>query len=179
MAARVKAALDAHGLAGVYVPMMLVRPPADVPLVQVSVLASEDPDAHLHMGAALAALRADNIAVVGSGFASLHNLPAMAALRRPADRADRAAFKAASDAWAAALAAAVEDPDPAARRRGLAAWRALPHADRMHPPAAREHFMPLLVCAGAALDAEPARSYKDDFLGIDIYTWYWGADSVD
>ncbi|KFG82793.1 hypothetical protein MANI_110786, partial [Metarhizium anisopliae] len=92
IAREIKSLLDAHGLRarldpsrgwdhGVFIPMLLVNPAADVPIVQVSVLESEDPEHHLRIGAALARLRARNIAIIGSGFASLHNFAAMRGLR--------------------------------------------------------------------------------------------------
>ncbi|KAM4055724.1 catalytic ligB subunit of aromatic ring-opening dioxygenase [Hirsutella rhossiliensis] len=188
VARSVKAAFDAEGLPaelngergwdhGLYIPMMLVHPEADIPMVQVSVLQSEDPETHLRMGAALSRLRADNIAVVGSGFASFHNLATMRALRTvSADQ--RAAFKAESDVWNAALAKAVTAKDKSARWQGLKAWRQMPHADKMHPPNGGEHFMPLIVCTGAAGDDEEAKTYKDTYLGVDIYTFYWGGEQV-
>ncbi|KJK79376.1 hypothetical protein H634G_04967 [Metarhizium anisopliae BRIP 53293] len=117
IAREIKALLDADGLRarldpnrgwdhGVFIPMLLVNPAADVPIVQVSVLAD--------------------------------------------------------DRWSA-----------------LRAWRTLPHANQMHPPRAGEHFMPLLVCAGAAGDGEKAGVYKDVYSGVDILTYYWGAPQVD
>jgi aromatic ring-opening dioxygenase catalytic subunit (LigB family) len=57
---------------GVFVPMMLVNPKADVPIVQVSVLGSQDPKGLYEMGVALAPLRDQNIAIIGSGSASFH-----------------------------------------------------------------------------------------------------------
>ncbi|KYK62034.1 uncharacterized protein DCS_03179 [Drechmeria coniospora] len=163
---------------GVFVPLTLVLPKADVPVVQVSVLRSEDPDAHLRMGAALAALRADGIAIIGSGFASLHNLDTMLSLRSV--RPDQcAAFRRDSDEWNDALTHVVTAADKDARWTGLKAWRALPHANQMHPPNGGEHFMPLIVCAGAAGEEEAAKYYKDDFVGVDIFTYYWGAEQVE
>lgn len=189
VAGRVKAAFAAEGLRpeldgergwdhGLFIPMMLVRPAADIPIVQVSVLRSEDADGHLRMGAALNRLRADNIAVVGSGFASLHNLDTMRDLRRVSPE-QHAAFKAESDVWNAALARAVTARGREERWEGLKAWRQLPHADKMHPPGGGEHFMPLIVCTGAAGEDEEARVYKDTYVGVDIYTFYWGGEQVD
>lgn len=74
VAREVKAALEEQGLTasldpkrgwdhGVFIPMMLVAPKAEVPIVQMSVLESEDPETHLRMGAALARLRESNIAI--------------------------------------------------------------------------------------------------------------------
>lgn len=185
IAAEVKAALDAAGLKpeldtkrgwdhGVFVPMLLVNPKADIPIIQISVLQSEDPERHLQMGAALARMRESNIAILGSGFASFHNLRTMMPLVRGAGGAQKGFLKNAVE-WNDALTAAVIPKETDKRWAGLKGWRSLPHADDMHPPRGGEHFMPLLVCAGAANEGEEGKYYKDDFVGVDIYTYYWGA----
>lgn len=180
---------------GVFVPLKLALPEAEIPIVQISVLESEDPERHLQMGRALRALRARGVAVVGSGFASFHNLRLMMALRYSGPSAQGRAVQAQSREWNAALNAAVET-DVQGRWDGLKGWRKLPAADTMHPPRAGEvslhslcvlsvistdcyqHFMPLIVCTGASDEGEPTRKYKDDFMGFDIFTYYWGADEV-
>ena len=49
---------------GVFVPMMLINPKADIPIIQLSVLSSENAQQHYQMGLALAQLRSRNIAIV-------------------------------------------------------------------------------------------------------------------
>ncbi|KAG5917683.1 hypothetical protein E4U53_004173, partial [Claviceps sorghi] len=153
---------------GVFVPLALVNPCADIPVIQMSVLASEDPEQHLRMGRALSRLRERNVAIVGSGFASMHNLGEMMGLFR--GRGMEGGLKGASDEWNAALTKVVTTRKRAERWKGLLGWRALPHAARMHPLGGGEHFMPLIVCAGAAEDGEEAGVYTDDFSGIEIHT---------
>lgn len=162
---------------GVFVPMLLVNPAADVPIIQVSVLLSEDSDAHLRMGDALRGLRASNIAIVGSGFASFHNFRESRRLRDQGP-AGEAEFKKRSEEWSAALTEAVATPGRDERWKKVGAWRELPHAYTMHPDGGGEHFMPLVVCAGAAEDGEVASQYVDDYNEVDIYTYYWGAETV-
>ncbi|KAJ6441531.1 calcium-translocating P-type ATPase, PMCA-type [Purpureocillium lavendulum] len=188
VAARVGEAFAAQGLKpeldpkrpwdhGVFVPLTLVAPEAEIPVVQVSVLLNEDPDRHLRMGAALQALRRDNIAVVGSGFASFHNLGTMRALSMwPLEK--RAAFKKDSDEWNDAVTGVVTAATAKDRWDGIKAWRSFPHADTMHPPGGGEHFMPLIVCVGAAEEGEETKFYKDTYTGVDIYTYYWGGEEV-
>jgi aromatic ring-opening dioxygenase catalytic subunit (LigB family) len=153
---------------GVFIPMLLVRPAADTPIVQVSVLASEDPSRHFRMGRALSALREQNIAVVGSGFASLHNLKLMFSPQGLADPA----FRSRNAAWSDAVTAAISTADPDRRRKSLEAWRTWPGAYEMHPPGGAGHFLPLIVCAGAA-GAEKAGFYSDVYRGVDMYSYYW------
>lgn len=161
---------------GVFIPMLLVNPDASVPIVQLSVLQNEDAETHLRMGRALRKLREENIAIVGSGFASLHSFPVMGKLRN-SDKAEREAYKKEfGNPWNDALTDAVKKAST--DWKDLQAWRKLPYADNFHPPKGGEHFMPLLVCAGAAVDGEEAKYYKDDYMGQDIYTYYWGGEEV-
>lgn len=163
---------------GVFIPFLLINPAADIPIVQVSVLESEDPVAHFRMGAALSKLRDSNIAIVGSGFASFHNLGILRRLRVPTNQADLAGFRARSDIWNVALSQAVSRPTRAERLASLRCWRGLPHSFEMHPSGGGEHFMPLLVCASAAND-DQAHAYTDRFMGINIITYFWGEGSPD
>ncbi|MBF0428486.1 MAG: dioxygenase [Magnetococcales bacterium] len=58
---------------GMFIPLKVSFPEADVPVVQLSLLASLDPQAHLEAGRALAPLRDEGVAIVGSGM-SFHNM---------------------------------------------------------------------------------------------------------
>ncbi|KAM0561529.1 hypothetical protein ACHAPJ_003412 [Fusarium lateritium] len=162
---------------GVFIPLLLVNPKADIPVVQVSVLDSEDPDEHLRMGKALGKLRANNVAIVGSGFASFHNIRAMMALGS-AGPEQQAQFRTLSDEWSQALSDATLKKDTDERWKALKGWRKFPYADMMHPPRGGEHFMPLLVCAGAAGDGEETKKYSDEYVGVEISTFYWGSEEV-
>jgi len=152
---------------GVFVPMLLVRPEADIPVVQVSVLSSEDPADHLAMGRALRKLRDENVAIVGSGFASFHNLRFMfgGATEQPG-------FKAKNDEWSRAVTEAAVTKDAKERGHKFEAWRGWPSAYVSHPRGGAEHFLPLVVCAGAAGD-EVGKWYTDEYVGLDIYSYYW------
>jgi aromatic ring-opening dioxygenase catalytic subunit (LigB family) len=149
--------------------MLLIHPAADIPIIQVSVLSSEDPTSHYKMGQALATLRDTNIAIIGSGFASFHNLRLMfsGVSRDPA-------FQARSVAWNQAITDAVSEADAGKRNDKLSKWREFPGAFEMHPRYGAEHFLPLIVCAGAGGEGEPGK-YTDEFMGLDMYSYYWAA----
>lgn len=78
IAAKVKAALESAGLPtstttnrgydhGVFVPLSVVYPNADIPVVQLSLHESLDPELHLQAGRALAQLREEGVLIVASG----------------------------------------------------------------------------------------------------------------
>jgi aromatic ring-opening dioxygenase catalytic subunit (LigB family) len=57
---------------GVFVPLLKLFPDANIPVFQVSLLASFDAAAHLSLGKALAPLRDAGVLIVGSG-STFHN----------------------------------------------------------------------------------------------------------
>ena len=145
LAARVRALLGAAGFPtaedpqrgydhGVFVPLLLATPEADIPVVQLSLRHDLDPSAHLAAGRALAALRDEGVLIVGSGM-SWHNMRGFS----PAFTAKSKAF----DGW---LEGAIRDP--AHRDEALAHWSEGPYAREAHPR--EEHLAPLFVVAGAA-----------------------------
>ena len=125
---------------------MLAFPAADVPIVQVSLLGSQDARAHLRVGAALSPLREEGVLIVGSG-ASFHNFGYLFE-REPGRRAVGAAHSRTFDDW---LRSVLQDPQqtPAGRLRLLADWTRAPSARECHPKDAAEHLVPLFVVAGA------------------------------
>ena len=81
-------------------------------------------------------------------------------------------FRKRATEWNEALTAAVSETAPEMREQELSGWRDFPHSYEMHPRGGAEHFMPLLVCAGAGGDGQ-AGMYKDSFMGWDIWSYYW------
>nr|WP_315588313.1 class III extradiol ring-cleavage dioxygenase [Sphingomonas psychrotolerans] len=171
LAARVKALLEGAGFPvgeehargwdhGVFIPMMVAVPDADIPLVQLSLRKDLDPAAHIAVGRALAPLRDEGVLIVGSGM-SFHNL-----------RARGSQATAPSDEWDAALVGAVTDPDPARRAARVAAWDALPHAHFAHPR--EEHLLPLMVALGAGGEGPAVCDYRDHVLGWAVSGFRFG-----
>jgi len=162
---------------GVFIPFLLIHPAADIPIIQMSVLDSEDPDEHFRMGQALSALRDDNIAIVGSGFATFHNLRIMFSMRHQ-DPQTAAHFKTQLDTWSRAVTDAVSLEGPGQKQAALSRWRTFENSYTMHPRGGAEHFLPLIVLAGTAKEGEKTGSYADEFGGLDMWTYYWGDVSV-
>lgn len=150
--------------------MMLIHPAADIPIVQVSVLSDENPESHTRMGKALSRLADSNVAIIGSGFASFHNLGLFRKLRFNGAAGDPA-FPPRNIEWSCAVTAAASEADPEKREKKFAGWREWPNAYEMHPRGGAEHFLPLIVAAGAG-DGMAAH-YADDFMGLGMYTYYW------
>jgi aromatic ring-opening dioxygenase catalytic subunit (LigB family) len=73
---------------GVFIPLKVTFPSADVPIVQVSLLASMDPAEHIRLGQALAPLRDEGVLIIGSGMSYHHmrtlmsHMPAVTGVRR-------------------------------------------------------------------------------------------------
>ncbi len=145
---------------GVFIPMMVAVPGAEIPLAQLSLRHDLDPVAHIAAGRALAPLRDEGVLIIGSGM-SFHNLAA----RGPSVTAPAAE-------WDVALAAAVTDPDPAARARRVAQWRTLPNAAFAHPR--EEHLLPLMVALGAGADDPALCDYRDTVMGWVVSGYRFG-----
>jgi len=132
---------------GVFVPLKIMYPQADIPCAQVSLLSSLDAAEHLRLGAALREIEGDSLLVVGSGF-SFHNMHAFFSPASPDSRAMNESF----ESW---LLDTLSDAriDERERARRLASWELAPNARYCHPR--EEHLLPLHVCYGLAGTACP------------------------
>ncbi|GHE21366.1 DODA-type extradiol aromatic ring-opening family dioxygenase [Halomonas urumqiensis] len=142
---------------GAWVPLSLMFPEADIPVVSLSLPVSWSNAELAALGETLAALREDNILVIGSGSLT-HNLAELQALDAP------------MPAWVGEFAdwidARLADDD----RDALLAWERAPHARENHPTP--EHFLPLLVAMGAG--GTPSRlhhSVEHGVLAMDVYAF--------
>ncbi|KAF1947449.1 Extradiol ring-cleavage dioxygenase, class III enzyme, subunit B [Clathrospora elynae] len=152
---------------GVFVPMKLIDPSASLPIIQLSVLASESPSQSFAIGRALSSLRAQNIAIIGSGFATFHNLRLMFS-----GIASTPDFQKQNTDWSNAVTDAAMTEDEKEREAKFEHWRSWPNAYTMHPRGGAEHFLPLIVCAGAA-GTTTGRNYADEYLGLGMWSYYW------
>lgn len=126
---------------GLYIPLMLMYPKADIPCVQLSLLASLNAEEHIRIGSALAGLRRKGVMIIGSGF-SFHNLHALLRPDSPGPDTQNGAF----EDW---LIATCSDAslDESGRTARLTRWEDAPSARYCHPR--EEHLLPLHVCYGA------------------------------
>ena len=171
LADRVQAAISAAGLAsgrdsnpqidhGVWVPLLLMWPQADVPLVQVSI-STGDAAAHWALGEALKPLldADDGLLLIGSG-SLVHNL-----------REIEPEFSPAPD-WARSFDHWISERLVSADQAALVDYRRqAPNAARAHPT--DDHLMPLFTAAaagsGGAIKLHESFSYGG--LSMSAYGW--------
>jgi 4,5-DOPA dioxygenase extradiol len=136
---------------GAWVPLRIMYPDADIPVLQMS-LPTSDPVRLMALGERLRPLRDEGVLIVGSGFLT-HGLPFLTEFRI---EAPAPGWSVDFDAWAAE-ALASGDIDTLAAYASKAPG--MPYA---HPTV--EHFIPLFVTLGAATDPEaPRESTIDGF----------------
>ncbi|MBF9002926.1 DODA-type extradiol aromatic ring-opening family dioxygenase [Vibrio nitrifigilis] len=149
---------------GLFVPLMLMYPDADIPCIQLSLANNLDPVHHLDIGAALSELDYDNLLVIGSGF-SFHNMRAFFAPQSDEIRALNEGF----EAW---LVETCSDTSlsEAERTERFAQWTKAPGARFCQPR--EEHLLPLHVCYGVAQRACD-KYYQLNILGKRASMYYW------
>ncbi len=147
---------------GMFIPLKLMFPDADIPVVQLSLRSDLDPRAHIEAGRALQALRGEGVLIVGSGM-SFHNMRGYGDPR----------FAPISDEFDHWLTAAVELP-PGERDWALQRWEDAPAARLCHPPRAEEHLIPLLVAAGAAGDSNGRKVFSDRVMHTTLSAYRFG-----
>jgi aromatic ring-opening dioxygenase catalytic subunit (LigB family) len=171
VSARVAELLEAAGIAwrydhsrgfdhGVFVPLKVAFPQADIPIVQMSLLASMNPAEHIRIGAALAPLRDKGVLIIGSGM-TYHNMRTlMSSMRHGANgrAADPGSVR--FDDW---LEDVLTRAAPDARSAAMSAWAKAPSAREAHPK--EEHLLPLHVVVGAAGSDPGRRTLKDVVMG--------------
>lgn len=126
---------------GAYVPLTVMYPDADIPVLQMS-LPTLEPDRLLDLGRRLAPLRDEGVLIIGSGFTT-HGLPFLRDFRTDAEAPG---WSREFDAWAAetlARGAVDELADFRSRAPGM------PYA---HPTI--EHFAPMFLTLGASGNPE-------------------------
>ncbi len=178
LAGRVVQLLEAAGLPtrldsergfdhGTFVPLYVMYPDAQVPVVELALRHGYDPAGHLALGRALAPLRDEGVLIVGSGL-SYHNLRQFG----PQGRLPSQAF----DGW---LQQALVNSTPSAREQALLHWSEAPSARLAHPR--EDHLIPLMVAVGAAFDEPGTCVYHEDAVmgGLTVSSFRFGAASGD
>ncbi|GGC17147.1 dioxygenase [Oxalicibacterium flavum] len=170
LAARVRTLLQQAGLPvrsdetrgwdhGVFIPLKVMYPKADIPIVQLSMKKGLDAAEHLRAGQALQSLRDEGVLIIGSGM-SFHNMRGFS----PAFRDASEQF----DDWLSNMAS-----QPATTRTAmLQNWQNAPHAREVQPHP--DHLLPLMVAAGAAGDDAGARIFQDTVMNVVVSALAFG-----
>jgi len=166
LAERLAALLEKNGISsrldaqrgfdhGVFIPLKLMYPAADIPVIQLSLLRGLNAAAHIALGKALRELLSENILVAGSGF-SFHNQRAFFGRELGAPDPANDAFQ----NWLIETCAG--NLSQTERERRLIEWEKAPSARYCHPR--EEHLLPLHVCQALA-DAPAEVIFDDQILG--------------
>ncbi len=142
---------------GVFIPLKVMFPQADIPVVAMSLVAGLDPQDHAAIGRALRPLRDEGVLIVGSGM-SYHNLRDF---RGGGGRTASEMF----DAWLDTALAG----DEAHRSTQLAQWTRAPAGRASHPR--EEHLLPLMVASGAGGDAPAHKLWSGDAGDTRVSAW--------
>lgn len=120
---------------GAWVPLMLMYPDADIPVVQLSVQSHLGAAHHIALGRKLTALRGDNVLVMGSG-GFVHNLRHLSPPGTPEPE------------WSKEFSGWMHERLMAGDEAALAEYRArAPNAAMAQPE--EDHFVPLFAAFGA------------------------------
>lgn len=133
---------------GVFVPLMIMFPEADIPVVTVSLHSSMNVDTHLAIGKALAPLREEGVLLLGSGY-SFHNLPAFFNPTKATRKASED-----FDVWLKDTLLNHSGDELLARLRE---WEKAPGGRISHPK--EEHLLPLIIVAAAG--GKPRLVFED------------------
>lgn len=145
---------------GVFIPLKLIYPQANIPVLQLSLKHGLDPAIHLAAGRAIASLRDEGVLIIGSG-SSYHNMQGSG----PAFSAAALRF----DNWLGEAACA---PTTEQRAQMLTQWLQAPEARLSHPR--EEHLLPLMVAAGAAGNDLGQRIYRQPIMDIMLSAYGFG-----
>ena len=147
---------------GVFVPLKLMFPQAEIPVIQVSLIGGLDPSNHIKLGKALSELREGDrdTLIVGSGM-SFHNMQAFRASGGINQNMQK------SLAFHEYLRSTIEGVGPPVMLDRLASWEQAPEARFCHPR--EEHLLPLHVAAAAAgANARGQTIYDGTLMGVKV-----------
>ena len=150
---------------GLFVPLKIMYPEADIPCVQLSLIKGLDPMTHIELGRALQELADPSLLLIGSGF-SFHN---MRAFFTPGTADSKQANKSFED-WLIDTCSN-QNISEEERTKRLVNWEAAPSARYCHPR--EEHLLPLQVCNGFA-ESACTKAFELSILNKKTSMYLWG-----
>ena len=156
---------------GLFVPLKIMYPNADIPCVQLSLVNSLDPDQHLNIGSALQNLDYRDLLIIGSGF-SFHNMKAFF----ESDTDESKTMNEDFEIWLLETCSSSGFSEKERRNR-LSQWAKAPSARYCHPR--EEHLLPLHVCYGIA-QKSCSESFELEILNkkSSMYLWSTNANNT-
>ncbi|KAH8701516.1 Extradiol ring-cleavage dioxygenase, class III enzyme, subunit B [Talaromyces proteolyticus] len=184
LAQKIKDKLDQHGLQailddtrgwdhGVWVPMILLRPQADIPIVQVSIPNGRDEatEPALKLGRALAGLRDEGYIILGSG-SSYHNFNAV--IDSIMGQSNGASPIPSNRPFEDAMDEVAKLPDANQKAAKILKWREeFPDSEAVQPVGSSEHFVPFIVNIGAAGNDVGRKLGEWDLFGTIMSFYMW------
>ncbi|TFH01256.1 MAG: dioxygenase [Calditrichales bacterium] len=149
---------------GVFVPLKIMYPEADIPCVQLSLVKGLKPLTHIQIGQALTALLEENVLIIGSGF-SFHNLRAFFAPTTKESQNMNASF----EKWLIDTCSNHRF-NKKEREQRLINWEQAPAARYCHPR--EEHLIPLHVCYGI-VNAPAEQVFKFEIIKKKASAYLW------
>ena len=145
---------------GVFVPLKIMFPEADIQCIQISLANSLSPELHFKLGESLRSIEED-VLFIGSG-SSFHNLRHFMS-PDPQTLEKNTAFH----QW---LDSAVSSQSYTSRKQQLTDWQSAPNARFCHPR--EEHLVPLFTCMGIAGERS-AESFPVILYGLSLSCYFW------
>lgn len=149
---------------GLFIPLKIMYPDANIPCIQLSLVKTLDPAEHLHIGKALAGLDEENLLVIGSGF-SFHNLKAFFSPCTDKIQSMNESF----EQWLIDTCSNHELKEEEREQR-LIQWENAPAARFCHPR--EEHFIPLHVCCGL-VQTQARQVFQWNVMGKKVSAYIW------
>lgn len=141
---------------GVFIPMMLIRPKADIPIIQVSILKNQNAAQHYEIGRVLYQFRKEGVAIFGSGL-SYHN---MKEFRKAIPDVEKDIVNKEFDSFLNEVCTGDEG-----KRKRIVFWEQEKGGYESHPLGEADHLMPLIVNAGAGGPKCGRKIFDSVFLG--------------
>ncbi|WCN11365.1 DODA-type extradiol aromatic ring-opening family dioxygenase [Marinomonas mediterranea] len=148
---------------GVFIPLMLMYPDASIPVLEVSVDNTLDPELHWKMGEELGRALPDDALIIGSGF-SFHNMRAFFSPKTGSFKSVVNHFQTWLDDTITQESFSIEDVKE--RWKG---WADIDGGRFCHPR--EEHLIPAIVCHGAAQKQGSAIPFEA--LGVEARHFKW------
>jgi aromatic ring-opening dioxygenase catalytic subunit (LigB family) len=146
---------------GTFVPLVLMYPDAQVPVVMLSMQSTYDPEEHIRVGQALSPLRDEGVLIMGSGM-TYHNM-------RGFGRDGSAEI---GETFQKFLSSAIAEQDWRVRNNRLIHWETAAGARLAHPR--EDHLIPLMVVAGAAGEDPGRVAFLDLAFNVPTATYEFG-----